>query len=101
MPEFDREAFLADTRGVIAYMTEIRSTEPVRALLLADAYTTRWEPFYVSGEIESDNELEDLYVTVSCLHLDIMQVLTAEDEAAYEAALAAAQVITDVEEVAH
>lgn len=85
----DRDAFIADSKRVIAEMTAIRAANPVRALLLADDYMAQWEPYYDAGEIESDNELEDLYVEVSCLHLDIMQVLTADMEAEYGAALAA------------
>lgn len=86
---FDRDAFVADSRRVIAEMTALRSAEPVKSLLLADDYTARWESYYDSGEIEGEPELDDLYVEVSCLHLDIMQTLTAIMEADYETALAA------------
>jgi len=87
---FDRDAFLCDTKATIAAMTAIRGTEPVKALLLADDYADRWEAHYETGaDIEPDPELDDLYVEVSCLHLDIMQVLTKEMEAEYDAALAA------------
>jgi hypothetical protein len=86
---FDRDAFIADSKATIAAMTEIRATEPIKALLLADDYSDRWDEHYETGaDIELDPELDQLYVEVSCLHLDIMQVLTKEMEAEYEAALA-------------
>jgi hypothetical protein len=85
---FDRDAFIADSKRTVAAMTEIRDTEPVKALLMADDYSDRWDENYETGtDIEPDPELDHLYVAVSCLHLDIMQVLTAAMEAEYEAAL--------------